>query len=144
VGSIPTRFRQYPRLRYSADTVRNSDGDSIGIDPDRQGSFDANAYVAGLWWVSDRKILGANYGFLVFASLTDNSLEIPILQLERKTDTGFTDLCFQPINLGWHTSRADLRPGSGSSRPPASMNLAVRTTWGWACGASSPSPDTLR
>ena len=35
----------------------------------------------------------------VFPAFTDNVLEAPILGLEQKPDTGFTDLYIQPINL---------------------------------------------
>ena len=110
-------------LRYDADTLRNRNGESIGIDPDRRGELDVNAYVLGAVYVTERKILGGNYGFLVFASLTDNRLEIPILQLESGVDTGFTDLYLQPLNLGWHTSRADFTAGLGVFAPTGKYEL---------------------
>lgn len=104
-------------MHYNGDTLRNRNGDSIGIDPERKGSLDANAYSAGVWYVSDLKILGANYGFVVFVPFTDNKLAIPILELETRTDTGFTDLYFQPLNLGWHRERVDFTAGFGVFAP---------------------------
>ena len=51
--------------RYDADTLKNSNGDSVQIDPAGRGSLEANAYVFGLIWVSDFKILGGNYSLQV-------------------------------------------------------------------------------
>lgn len=104
-------------MHYNGDTLRNRNGDSVGIDPERRASLDANAYMAGIWYVSDFKLFGANYGFVVFGSLTDNKLSVPLLELESRTDTGFTDLYFQPLNLGWHTDRADFTAGVGVYAP---------------------------
>jgi hypothetical protein len=104
--------------RYSGDTLRDSNGDKISIDPQERGSLDANAYVLGVIWVSDDlKILGGNYSFQAFPALTDNTLEVPVLGLDDSVDTGFADLYFQPINLGWHTGRADFIAGLGVTAP---------------------------
>ena len=54
--------------------------------------MNANGFATGLWWVSDFKILGANYGALVFPAWSDNRFEVPILDLGSKTDFGFTDI----------------------------------------------------
>jgi hypothetical protein len=115
--------------RYDADNLRDRFGNSIR--PDIPGTIDVNAYVAGFWYVSEFKILGANYGFMVFPSFTDNSLEIPILGVDQGVSTGFTDLFFQPLNLGWHTERADFTAGlgvyapTGRYDPDASDNLGL-------------------
>jgi hypothetical protein len=100
-------------LRYDADTLRNSVGDPVYIDPERKGSIDVNSYVFGFIWVSDFKIFGANYSFQIYPAFTDNALEAPIFGINDKVPTGFTDLYFLPINLGWHTPRADFIAGLG-------------------------------
>jgi hypothetical protein len=104
-------------VRYDADTLRNSAGESVGVDPERRGSIDVNAYVLGVVWVSEHKIFGANYSFQIFPAFTDNVLEAPILDVDDGVDTGFTDLYIQPINLGWHTARADFIAGLGIYAP---------------------------
>jgi hypothetical protein len=104
-------------LRYNADTLRDRNGNSIGIDPARRGSLDVNAYVVGFLGVTDFKIFGGNYGFMIFPGFTDNKLAVPIIALNQTVDTGFTDLYFQPINLGWHTQRADFTAGIGLFAP---------------------------
>ncbi len=109
--------------RYDADSLKNRDGDTVRIDPEGQGSLEANAYVLGLSWVSEYKFLGANYSFQIFPAFTDNTLEAPILGLEESVDTSFTDLYIQPINLGWHTDRADFIAGLGVFAPTGKYEL---------------------
>ena len=118
-------------LRYDADRLLNSEGDPIGPDPGQPGSIDINSYAASVWYVSDFKVLGANYGFILFPAFTNNALEAPVFGLDQSTNTGFTDLYFQPLNLGWHTQRADFTAGlgvvapTGRYEPGASDNLGL-------------------
>ncbi|MHC4214108.1 MAG: hypothetical protein ACYSWP_12115 [Planctomycetota bacterium] len=57
--------------RYDADSLKNSNGDSIQIDPAGRGSLEVNAYVLGLIWVSDFKLLGGNYSFQISRCTVD-------------------------------------------------------------------------
>ena len=109
--------------RYDADTLRNREGEKVSIDPQERGSLAANAYIFGLIWVSEYKILGGNYSFQVYPGFTDNTLEAPILGLDEGVSTGFTDLYFQPVNLGWHTERADFVAGLGIFAPTGEYEL---------------------
>jgi len=118
-------------VRYDGDTVRDSDGNSIGIDPERRGDLAANGYSIGIWGVTKIKIFGANYSFMVFPGWTDNTFEVPILAFQGAVGTGLADTYLQPINLGWHTKRADFIAGlglfapTGSYDPDASDNLGL-------------------
>jgi hypothetical protein len=68
---------------------------------------------------------------MIFPGLTNNAQEAPILGLSATTSTGFGDLYIQPINLGWHTGRADFLAGlgvympTGRYSPDASDNLGM-------------------
>jgi hypothetical protein len=104
-------------LRYDGDELRDRNGNAIRLDPEGRGEVDVNSYVLGLLWVSDYKIWGGNYSFSIYPAFTDNSLGVPILGLSQSTSTGFTDLYLQPINLGWHTGRADYSAGIGIFAP---------------------------
>ncbi len=104
-------------LGYTGDTLRDRNGNNLGISPSRDGDLDVNGYGLGLWWVSDFKIFGGNYSLMIWPSWTNNKMEIPILGQEAKTSTGFSDLYIQPINLGWHTERADFTAGLGVFLP---------------------------
>jgi hypothetical protein len=100
-------------LRYDGDTLRDRNGNSVSLDPGERGEIDVNSYALLFWYVSEIKLFGANYSFVVAPAFTDNSLEVPILDLRQTTSTGFTDLYVQPINLGWHNERADFTAGLG-------------------------------
>jgi hypothetical protein len=118
-------------LSFDADTLRNRDGDSIGIDPERRAGLDARAYALVLSYVTDFTLLGAHVGFMAAPSFTNNNLEIPVLDFESRTDTGFADLYVQPFVLGWHAPRADVTVGlgvfapTGRYEPGASDNVGL-------------------
>lgn len=122
-------------LRYDSDTLRNRYGDSIRPLAD-SSSVAVNAFSFGVSYVSSVKILGANPGLMVFPAFTDNKLEAPILGRDLSTSFGVGDLYFQPINLGWHTKRADFLTGmgvyapTGSYEPDAADNLGLGM-WGF-------------
>lgn len=102
-------------VRYQADIFKDDNGNSVL--PDKRDSVDVNAYVLAMIWVSQTKIFGANYSFQLYPAWTDNNLEIPLFGVDKGTDTGFADLYLQPINLGWHTPRADYTAGVGVFAP---------------------------
>ena len=100
---------------YSADTLRDGNGDRF--DPlGGGGSVDAGAAIAGLMWVSEKKVLGGTYGFSIWPAVTNNALELPALQTNSKTSTGLADLYIQPIILGWNKAQADFTAGLGYLR----------------------------
>jgi hypothetical protein len=101
---------------YSADEFRDHNGDRFSA-LGGGGSVEATAWVAGAVWVSDYKILGGNYSFAVFPGVTNNALEFPPLGTNDRLSSGLADLYFQPINLGWHTERADYIAGIGIFAP---------------------------
>lgn len=119
----PGVYLNFFYLDYSADTLRDQDGNSYGVDPARQGDLDVNAWGAGLIFVSERKLFGGNYGFQFWPSVSNNKLEIPILGQEQKTDMGFGDLYIQPINLGWKVPQADFTAGLGLYVPTGSYDV---------------------
>jgi hypothetical protein len=88
--------------RYSADEFRDRNGDSI-LAINSGGSVEATAWLPGAFWVSEHKVLGANYSFVIFPGVTNNALEFPPLGTDDRVSTGLADLYFQPINLGWTT-----------------------------------------
>ena len=106
---------------YRADTLRDSSGDPFA--PIGGGSVDAQALIAGLVWVSEKKILGGNYGFSIFPGVTNNALGSPVIQLDTKTSTGLADLYIQPIVLGWNTDRADFTAGLGIYAPTGEFEV---------------------
>ena len=102
-------------LNYHVDVFKDANGDPVL--PDEPDPIDVDAYVLGLIWVSQSKIFGANYSFQLYPAWTNNNLEVPVLGVEQSTSTGFADFYLQPINLGWHTKRADYTAGVGVYAP---------------------------
>ncbi len=102
---------------YTADALRDKTGDKFPPIAGGGGSVDARALIAGFVWVSDKKLLGGNYGFAAFPGVTNNAIEFPALQTSSKTSTGLADLYIQPIVLGWNTERADFTAGLGIYAP---------------------------
>ena len=97
--------------RYGTDTIRNADGKPITLSPDSPGSVGLTALAPILSYVSKSKALGANYGVLVVIPLANGSLEAPAFGLTQTIGTGFGDVLFRPVDLGWHTKRADVDAG---------------------------------
>jgi hypothetical protein len=110
--------------RYDGDRLRNASGESRPIgNLSPRPELDVSSFGIGATYVTNLKLLGANVGFLVFPAWTDNQLEVPILGLSSKTPTGFTDLYFQPLNLGWYRERADFTAGVGIYAPTGEWEL---------------------
>jgi len=68
--------------------------------------------------VSKAKILGANYGAMAVLPFANASIEAPAFQLGQTIDTGAADMLVRPIDLGWHSKRADvvaLRTGAAAA-----------------------------
>jgi hypothetical protein len=102
--------------RYSADEFRDRNGEHL-LAIENEGSLEATAWLAGLIWVSDKKLFGGNYSFSIWPGLTDNALEFPPLGVDEQVSSGLADLYIQPINLGWTTARADFVAGLGLFAP---------------------------
>jgi hypothetical protein len=97
--------------RYDTDTIKNADGDTVRLSPGSPRSIGLSALVPIAWYVSKAKILGANYGAMVVLPFANASLEAPAFQLGSTIDTGAADMLVRPIDLGWHSNRADVVAG---------------------------------
>ena len=98
-------------LRYDTDTIKNADGDVVRPAPDTPGSLAVSAAAPLFWYVSKAKFLGANVSAMVVLPFANASLEAPAFQLDDTVDTSFSDMLIRPIDLGWHTTRADIAAG---------------------------------
>jgi hypothetical protein len=87
---------------YSADEVRDRDGDLLPID----ASLNAAMFGAGYAHVTSKKILGGFYGFQVLFPVGANN-RIQGTEIDENPGAGLTDSVIQPISLGWHFKRAD-------------------------------------
>jgi hypothetical protein len=97
--------------RYFADSIKGPDGQALVLDPTSSGSQTIQAAVPLAIYVSPKKILGAHYGMMAVMPFANGSLEAPGLGLSEKASAGPSDLYVMPVQLGWHTKRADAVAG---------------------------------
>jgi hypothetical protein len=97
--------------RYDTDTIKDRAGNTIRPSPGAPGSIGLTAVAPIAWYVSTATVLGANYGAMVVLPLANASIEAPAFQLDNAVDTGLADMLVRPIDLGWHTPRADVSAG---------------------------------
>jgi hypothetical protein len=107
----PGTYIAVPLYFYSSDAVKNRDGNEI-----LTGNLDAAIFGVALNVVTPRKILGGNYGFLVALPWANNRIQ-GVDDFDSNPGTGLTDMFIQPINIGWHTPRADAMVGYGFYAP---------------------------
>jgi hypothetical protein len=100
-----------PFMWYGTDTIKNQEGKAISA------SGELNLFLGGplVSVVTPKRVLGANYGFIVVVPFANTRIEFP--RLDENPGPGFSDLYIQPINLGWHTKRADVLTGYGFFAP---------------------------
>jgi hypothetical protein len=97
--------------RYDTDTIRNAGGEIVRLPTDSRSSIGITATAPILWYVSDAKILGANFGVMAVLPWANASLEAPAFEFSQTRDMSFTDILIRPVDLGWHTGRADISAG---------------------------------
>jgi hypothetical protein len=116
-------------INYSADTLKNANGNSVPL----TGSYDIWAVANVFYYVPKFKLFGAKLAFMVaptFAngSLTLGSFNFPNLALEAG-GVGLADTWVQPVTLGWNLKRVDFYAGyafmapTGRYTPGASDNV---------------------
>jgi hypothetical protein len=87
---------------YSADKVKDRDGQSLPFDE----SLNASMFGAGYLVVTKTKLLGGYYGFQVLFPVGANN-RIQGTEIDQNPGAGLTDSVIQPLSLGWHFKRAD-------------------------------------
>jgi hypothetical protein len=98
-------------LRYDADTIKGADGSIVRPSPGAPGNIAIAATAPLAWYVSKAKVFGANYGAMAVLPFANASIEAPAFALGRTVDTSVSDLLLRPLDLGWHTARADVSAG---------------------------------
>jgi hypothetical protein len=113
----PGFYAAFFYYRYSADTLKDRNGDTVTLSAESRGNLGIDAYAPILWFVSKHKILGANYGAMAVIPWANGALEAPFFGLAQNTGTHFADVYLRPVDLGWHTEKADVTAGFGLYPP---------------------------
>ena len=138
----PGFYAGYLFYRYRTDSMRDANGKPMVIDPTATGSQSIDASVPLVIYVSKAKLFGANIGMMAVLPIASGMLEAPGLGLYEEADKGMADAYIMPLQLGWHTSRADITSGfafftpNGRYEADASDNLG-KGMWSYELSAGA-------
>ena len=127
---------------YNTDTIKDANGNRITFDPNRSGSQKLHVIAPVFLYVSKAKVLGAQYGAMAVLPFANGALEAPAFGLDESVSTGMADMYLVPIQLGWHTPRADiitafaLFPPTGRYTSGADDNLG-KNMWSYELSAGT-------
>jgi len=99
-------------IYYRAETMMDQHGHiaDVGLD------VSVFALVPRLIWITDKKLLGADYGMDIAVPLIQTDLEIAALGVG-DTNIGIGDILVEPLVLGWHKPRFDVGAAAGFWAP---------------------------
>jgi hypothetical protein len=100
-------YRMYA-VFYNADTLTDNDGKELDLDFDLSLFVNAHRFL----WVSNHKILGADYAADIALTLMNVDLEIGKAGVDAST-FGVGDIFVEPLILAWHGDCYDAAFGAG-------------------------------
>jgi hypothetical protein len=103
--------------RYTADTIKDPNGNSLSLDPSGDARQTINAGMPAILYVSSKKVLGGHFGMMAVLPIANGALESPGFGLTEEASTGLSDMYVMPAQLGWHSRRADALVGVGFFAP---------------------------
>jgi hypothetical protein len=99
---------------YNADTLKDGSGNDLPVGLDLNVFASAHQFT----YMTDYKILGADFGFDMIIPLVYTNIEMKALGVDEDT-FGVGDLYFEPFVLAWHTPRWDVAFALGFYAPTA-------------------------
>jgi hypothetical protein len=125
----PGIYMIYFLYNYDTSTIVGPNGGELSF---KNGDVSAWGHAFGASLVTNKKILGGNYGasafFLPFRNL---SIEAPRVDLNAESGYGYTDLWVQPIQLGWHKKQADFITWYAFYAPTGSYEAGANDNHGY-------------
>jgi len=103
-GSVPPPglyYRGYV-VNYSGDNLIDGGGDAVP----GSNTADISAFASRLIWITDKQLLGAQYGAEVIAMYTDVSLDFTALGVD-DDEKGWGDIFVAPLILTWREKEWD-------------------------------------
>ena len=112
--AAPGFYVAVPFAQWNADNIKDADGNTLAAS--RFQGFDVRAMFPTIIGVTPKKVLGANFGFMV--ALPFSTVRPERASLEPfEPDWALNDLYVVPLYLGWHAPRADFVAGYGFYAP---------------------------
>lgn len=118
----PGKYLRMYNLFYTSNVLRNSSADNSGDGLD----LDVLAIAPRFIWITDQKILGADYGMDVLVTLIQNDVELDTPGL-KNNDFCYGDLMIEPIDLAWHGERYDIGAAYAVWMPTGKYNKSTAT-----------------
>jgi hypothetical protein len=120
-GSVPPPGFYYKMYNvfYTADTLKDNNGKDLNVGFDVKTFVNAHRFI----WITDHKILGADYGMDVVVPLMNVDLKISGFGVD-DSQFGLGDIFFEPLILYWHGPRYDLSFGAGVYAPTGQYDTA--------------------
>jgi hypothetical protein len=103
--------------RYRTDTLKGPNGRSMDLDTSGDANQTIHAAMPLFYYVTPKKVLGANFGMMAVLPFASGSLEAPGLGISDEASKGMSDLYVMPLQLGWHFDRVDAVAGVGLFAP---------------------------
>ncbi len=94
-------YRMY-NVFYDADDLMDKDGNELNVDFDVTVFAVANRFI----WVTDKKVLGADFFMDAILPLVNTDISINALGLDDR-EFGLGDIYLEPMGLAWHGTRYD-------------------------------------
>jgi hypothetical protein len=110
-------YRLY-NVFYNADTLKDSDGDELGVGFDLSVYAMANRFI----WITNKKILGADFGADIIIPFVYTDIEIRAIGVADEK-FGLGDVAVEPFVLVWHGPRYDAALGAALYIPTAEYDL---------------------
>ena len=110
----PGVYVAIPFAQWNADHVKDADGNTVAASLFR--GFDVRGLFPTVIGVTPKKVLGANYGFMVAVPFSTIRPEVTTAA-NFEPEWGFNDMYVVPLYLGWHAPRADFVAGYGFFAP---------------------------
>jgi hypothetical protein len=120
-------------MGYSFNQFRTAEGDTIF----EQGSATVFIDINVFEWVSQKKILGANYALAAGLPFSNDTLSSVLLGAVGGGG-GFADSFYQPITLGWHLKRADVQVAYAFFAPTGRFTAGAGNNTGSGHWTNSP------
>ncbi|NJL58294.1 MAG: transporter [Desulfobacteraceae bacterium] len=121
-------YKMY-NVYYTADTLTDSSGNDLNVDFDVTTLVNAHRFI----WITDYKILGADYGMDAVVPLMNVDLKIGRFGID-DSQFGLGDIFIEPLILSWHTQCYDLSFGQAYGFRAANMTRLIRHRPAKTCG----------
>ena len=108
----PGAYVSVPLYFYTADAVKDRNGNEVLSG----GTLDTSVFGVAFAVVTQKKVLGGNYGFVVALPWANGRVQ-GAEDFDSNPGAGITDMYIQPISLGWKTPRADFTAAYGLFLP---------------------------